>query len=133
MTGDKRTDPNNGDDMNAHNRPWPTELRLSSDGRTLRVTFDDGSPAALEAEYLRVESPSAEVQGHGAAQKKLVLGKENVVISGVEPVGNYAIRLQFDDGHDSGLFTWDYLHELFQEKDARKAEHSARIAQDKLA
>jgi len=119
--------------MSTDNRPWPTELRLSSDGRTLHVTFDDDTRAALEAAYLRVESPSAEVQGHGAAQKKLVLGKENIVITGVEPVGNYAIRLQFDDGHDSGLFTWDYLHDLFQEKEARKAEHSARVAQANLA
>lgn len=119
--------------MKTDTRPWPTELRLSSDGRTLHVAFDDDSRASLEAEYLRVESPSAEVQGHGAAQKKLVLEKEKVVISGVEPVGNYAIRLQFDDGHDSGLFTWDYLHELFQEKNARKAEYSARVAQAKLA
>ena len=119
--------------MKTDNRPWPTELRLSSGGRTLHVVFDDDSHATLEAEYLRVESPSAEVQGHGAAQKKLVLGKENIMISGVEPVGNYAIRLQFDDGHDSGLYTWDYLHELFQEKDARKAEHSDRVTQANLS
>lgn len=105
--------------MSAKQRPWPTELRLAPGGRTLHVSFDDGTNATLTAEHLRVESPSAEVQGHGAGQKKLVTGKENIAINGVEPVGNYAVRLLFDDGHDSGLYTWDYLHQLTANKDAK--------------
>lgn len=93
-------------------RPWPTEIRLKAAERTLLVAFDDGSRFALPAEFLRVESPSAEVQGHGPGQKTLVAGKAGVGIASVEPVGNYAVRIVFDDGHDTGLFTWSYLHEL---------------------
>jgi DUF971 family protein len=91
--------------------PWPTEIRLKQ-GRTLAVSFEDGMSFDLSAEYLRVESPSAEVQGHSASQKILVTGKQNVRIVAVEPVGNYAVRLRFDDGHNTGLFTWDYLRHL---------------------
>jgi DUF971 family protein len=91
---------------------WPTELRVNPDRNTLRVTFDNGDSFALAAEYLRVESPSAEVQGHGQGQKKLVTGKDAIKIAKLEPVGNYAVRILFDDGHDTGLFSWDYLHEL---------------------
>ncbi len=91
---------------------WPTELRLSKDKRTLTVSFDGGAQFSLPAEYLRVESPSAEVQGHSPEQKVTVIGKENVAIQAIEPVGNYAVRLIFDDGHATGLYTWDYLHEL---------------------
>ena len=105
--------------MSGANRPWPTELRLSKDKRRLTVVFDSGEQYVLPAEYLRVESPSAEVQGHGAAQKQIVLGKERVGIQALEPVGNYAIRIRFDDGHDTGLFSWDYLHELGREQRAR--------------
>lgn len=119
--------------MSAGERPWPQELRLSADRQVLNVAFEDGTSVALEAEYLRVESPSAEVQGHGAGQKKLVTGKGAVTMEGLEPVGNYAIRISFDDGHDSGLFTWDYLHELGQEKTARRAEYLARVAQADLS
>ena len=93
-------------------RPWPTELRLSKDKAVFTVAFDTGETFALAAEYLRVESPSAEVQGHGGDQKKIVDGKRAVKIEDVEPVGNYAVRLRFDDGHDTGLYSWDYLHEL---------------------
>lgn len=93
-------------------RPWPTELRLSKDKATFTVAFDTGETFALAAEYLRVESPSAEVQGHSAGQKQIIDGKRSVKIEGIEPVGNYAVRLRFDDGHDTGLFSWDYLHEL---------------------
>jgi DUF971 family protein len=100
-------------------RPWPTEIRLSPDKRTLTVVFDSGETFALPAEYLRVESPSAEVQGHTAAEKKIVTGKQNVTILEIEPVGNYAVRLVFDDGHDSGLYAWDYLFELGSELDSR--------------
>lgn len=98
---------------------WPTEIRLSPDKRTLTVTFDGGERFALPAEYLRVESPSAEVQGHRPEEKKTVEGKQNVTITAIEPVGNYAVRLVFDDGHDTGLYGWDYLHELGGELDSR--------------
>ena len=93
-------------------RPWPTELRLDPSRTTLAVVFDSGASFALAAEYLRVESPSAEVQGHGSGDKQIVPGKRHVKIEALEPVGNYAVRIRFDDGHDTGLFTWDYLHEL---------------------
>jgi DUF971 family protein len=98
---------------------WPTEIRLSPDKRTLTVTFDGGERFALPAEYLRVESPSAEVQGHRPEEKKTVEGKQNVTITAIEPVGNYAVRLVFDDGHDTGLYGWDYLNELGHELDSR--------------
>jgi DUF971 family protein len=91
---------------------WPTELRLSPDKRTLHVAFEDGTRFALPAEYLRVSSPSAEVQGHSPAERKVLGGKRNVAILAVEPVGNYAVKLGFDDMHDTGLYGWGYLHEL---------------------
>ena len=91
---------------------WPTDITVTDKGRTLEVVFDDGETVRLTAERLRVESPSAEVQGHSPSQKKLLTGKENVAIVGVEPVGNYAVKLVFDDGHDTGLYSWDYLRRL---------------------
>ena len=92
---------------------WPTELRLNPEKNSLTVSFEDGARYVLCAERLRVESPSAEVRGHGGAQKPPpVTGKENVKIARLEPVGNYAVRIVFDDGHDSGLYSWDYLAEL---------------------
>ena len=91
---------------------WPTEIRLSKDKRTLTVAFDDGSAFDLAAEYLRVTSPSAEVQGHSPAERKTMPGKRNVAIIGVEPVGNYAVKLVFDDMHDTGIYGWNYLLEL---------------------
>ena len=103
--------------------PWPTELRLNGAKTTLAVSFDSGERFALPAEYLRVESPSAEVQGHSPDQKQIVTGKEKVKIAGLEPVGNYAVRILFDDGHDTGLFSWDYLHELGREHAARWAAY----------
>eukprot|EP00439_Symbiodinium_sp_Y106_P088090 s1_g626.t1 len=114
-------------------RPWPTELRLADQGRLLTISFDDGSRFDLQAEYLRVESPSAEVQGHGAGEKKTVPQKRDVTISDVEPVGNYAARLLFSDGHDSGLFTWDYLHELGREYDAKWADYLAKLTEAGLS
>lgn len=98
---------------------WPTEIRLSKDRRTLHVTFDDGSSHALAAELLRVESPSAEVQGHGPTQKKTIPGKREVEILKVEPVGHYAVKLTFDDMHDTGIFGWDYLRELGETGEAK--------------
>ncbi|MEY3080844.1 MAG: hypothetical protein RJA94_829 [Pseudomonadota bacterium] len=97
--------------------PWPDELRLAADGAALNVRFDTGEQVALPAEYLRVESPSAEVKGHGPGQEQLVWGKRNVKISRLEPVGSYAVRIIFDDGHSTGLFTWPYLLKLGRERE----------------
>src|SRR3954463_6120922 len=91
---------------------WPTEIRLAKDKRSLRVAFDDGSAFDLPAESLRVPSPSAEVQGHSPAERKTVPGKRDVQIIGVEPVGNYAVKLVFDDLHDTGIYGWNYLYGL---------------------
>ena len=90
----------------------PTEIRLKTEDRVLEVDFDDGCNFRLPAELLRVESPSAEVQGHGPGQRTIVAGRRHVGIMKVEPVGNYAVRLHFDDLHDTGLYSWDYLYEL---------------------
>lgn len=92
--------------------PWPTELRLHKDRKTLSVAFDDGEHFDLAAEYLRVRSPSAEVQGHSPSERRTVAGKEDVEILEIHPIGNYAIRLVFDDTHSTGIFSWVYLHEL---------------------
>ena len=92
--------------------PWPTELRVSKDKSELSVAFDSGERFSLAAEMLRVLSPSAEVQGHSPEQRVTVPGKRHVKIAQVLPIGNYAVRLVFDDRHDSGIFTWVYLHEL---------------------
>ena len=100
---------------------WPTEIRLSKDRRTLTVAFDSGESHALSAEYLRVFSPSAEVQGHSPEQRVTVGGKAAVEILKVEPVGNYAVRLQFDDMHSTGIFTWGYLLTLGREREKRWA------------
>jgi DUF971 family protein len=92
--------------------PWPTELRLHKDRRALTVVFDSGESFELPAEYLRVRSPSAEVQGHSPAERRTVGGKRDVELLELQPVGNYAVRLIFDDMHSTGIFSWDYLHEL---------------------
>ena len=107
----------------ANSDPWPTELRLNPAHDTLTVAFDGGARFELKAEYLRVESPSAEVRGHGAGPKTILKGKQDVKISGLEPVGNYAVRIGFDDGHDSGLYSWAYLFKLGAEKDRIWAEY----------
>ena len=114
-------------------RPWPVELRLKKAERVLEVDFDDGVSFHLPAEYLRVESPSAEVQGHGASHKVTVSGKRNVALAAAEPVGNYAVRLLFDDGHDTGLFTWDYLYKLGAERDEIWAAYLAALDDKGLA
>jgi len=113
-------------------RPWPLELRLGHDKATLKVEFDSGESFALAAEYLRVESPSAEVQGHSADQKQIVAGKRGVKIEAIEPVGNYAVRVRFDDGHDTGLYSWDYLHELGRDHAARWSAYLAALKARKL-
>src|SRR6201991_3405946 len=112
----------------SNNAPWPTELRLNPAHDRLTVAFDSGDRFELRAEYLREESPSAEVRGHGAEPKTIVKGKENVKISGLEPVGNYAVRIGFDDGHDTGLFSWAYLQTLHRERDKRWAEYLSALA-----
>ena len=103
--------------------PWPSEIRLNPARDMLTVAFDNGDRFDLGAEYLRVESPSAEVRGHGAGPKTIVKGKQDVRISGLEPVGNYAVRIGFDDGHDSGIYSWAYLFKLGTEKDRIWAEY----------
>jgi DUF971 family protein len=97
----------------------PTEIRLRRASRVLVVGFDDGQSFEYPFEYLRVYSPSAEVRGHGPGDERLQTGKENVQVTAVEPVGHYAVRLVFDDGHDSGLYTWAYLRELGEERAAK--------------
>jgi DUF971 family protein len=99
-------------------KPWPTELRLAKDRRTLVVAFDNGEKFDLAAEYLRVKSPSAEVQGHSPDERKTVGGKRNVLILEVHPIGNYAVRLVFDDMHSTGIFSWDYFLQLGRNRDA---------------
>jgi DUF971 family protein len=108
--------------------PIPTEIRLRRASRLLEVSFSDGSRFALPFEYLRVYSPSAEVKGHGPGQEVLVLGKQDVGISAVDPVGQYAVKLVFDDGHDTGLYTWKYLHELGSEQVPKWARYLERCA-----
>jgi len=109
-------------------RPWPTEVRLQKDRRGLQVTFEGGANFTLAAEYLRIESPSAEVQGHGPDERKTVPGKREVEILEVLPVGNYAVRLVFDDMHSTGIYTWDYLHELGREQGTRFQKYLDELA-----
>ena len=96
----------------------PTEITLHQQSRQLGITFDDGAHYRLPFEFLRVYSPSAEVRGHGVGQETLQVGKKEVNVLNIEPVGSYAIKIVFDDGHDSGLYTWEYLHKLGQNQDA---------------
>jgi DUF971 family protein len=108
--------------------PVPAEIKLRTASRVLEVSFDDGHLFQLPFEYLRVHSPSAEVKGHGPGQEVLVLGKEGVGIRAVEPVGQYAVKLVFDDGHDTGLYTWKYLYELGRDREANWSKYLARKA-----
>lgn len=108
--------------------PWPTKLSFSKSRKTLHIRFEDGQDFGLPYELLRVESPSAEVQGHHASQKKLVTGKADVDIVEAEPVGRYAVRLKFDDGHSSGIFSWSYLYELGLDGDAILQRYRAAVA-----
>ena len=107
---------------------WPEEIRLSKAKDSLFVKFDCGYETTLKAELLRVESPSAEVQGHGSGQKTTPAGKANVTIRAVEPVGNYAIRISFSDGHDTGLFSWNILHDYGQRQPQLIDDYLARLA-----
>ena len=111
----------------------PKELRVSKDRRLLTVSFPGHAPFELPAEMLRVLSPSAEVQGHSPEQRVTVPGKRNVAISKIEPVGNYAVRIVFDDFHDTGIFTWDYLHTLGHEKDERWQDYLDELEEKGLS
>ncbi|WP_395780363.1 gamma-butyrobetaine hydroxylase-like domain-containing protein [Aquidulcibacter sp.] len=101
----------------APDRPWPVELTFQAEAQSLKARFDDGVSFIIPYELLRVESPSAEVQGHSAAGKKWITGKQNIAIVRAEPVGRYALRLVFDDDHDSGIYTWDWLYRLGRDQD----------------
>lgn len=109
--------------------PWPTELRVSGDRKMLTVGFDNGERHELSAEYLRVCSPSAEVKGHNPSQKQTVPGKRNVEIMKIEPVGNYAVRIHFDDMHNSGIFTWTYFLELANDRDGHWGVYLKELAE----
>lgn len=112
---------------------WPTEIRLSGDKRSLVVAFEDGGRFTLPAEYLRVSSPSAEVQGHSPAERKVIGGKREVAILKVEPIGNYAVKLTFDDMHDTGLFGWGYLYDLGREYRNRWATYLSELEERGLS
>jgi DUF971 family protein len=115
--------------MNApSSSPWPTELRLRRDRRTLTIGFDNGETFDLSAEYLRVRSPSAEVQGHSPDERKTVGGKRNVAILEVNAIGNYAVRLVFDDLHSTGIYSWDYLYQLGRDRDRNWQEYLDELA-----
>ena len=111
----------------ATSAPWPDELRVFKEEGRIEIDFSDGRKCSLPAEYLRVESPSAEVQGHGPSQKKIVSGRRHVKIEAVEPVGHYAIRIVFDDKHDSGIYSWAYLRELGDTQTERWAAYQAAL------
>jgi DUF971 family protein len=107
---------------------WPTELRLAKDRKVLTVTFDSGEHFALDAEYLRVMSPSAEVQGHSPDERKTVAGKRQVAILEVHPIGNYAVRLVFDDLHSTGIYSWDYFADLGRNRERKWREYLDELA-----
>jgi DUF971 family protein len=106
----------------------PTEIKLHQKSRVLEISFDDGASFRLPCEYLRVYSPSAEVRGHGPGQEVLQVGKEKVNVTAIEPVGTYAIALQFDDGHNTGIYSWDYLHDLGVNQEANWKRYLERLA-----
>ena len=107
--------------------PHPTDIKLHRGSKVLEIAFDDGSRFKLPCEYLRVYSPSAEVRGHGPGQEVLQVGKENVNITAIEPVGHYAVKLYFDDGHSTGIYSWDWLYRLGIEQEARWQEYLVRL------
>lgn len=119
--------------MTDSSAPWPTELRVSGDRKTLTVGFDNGERHDLSAEYLRVCSPSAEVKGHNPSQKQTVPGKRNVEIMKIEPVGNYAVRIHFDDMHNSGIFTWTYFRDLGNDRDGHWGRYLKELEEKGLS
>lgn len=121
------------EDAGAVTDDWPTELRVIKDRSALAVSFESGVSGTIPAELMRVESPSAEVQGHSAAGKTLVAGKRAVTIKGVEPVGNYAVRIVFSDGHDTGLFTWRYLRTLAEDGAVMMAAYETALTKAGLS
>lgn len=116
----------NGNEARA--KAWPTEIKLSRDRKRLTVVFDNGEAFDFSAEYLRVSSPSAEVQGHSPEERKIVAGKKDVAILEVHPVGNYAVRLLFDDLHSTGIYSWDYFLDLGRNRDARWQSYLDELA-----
>ena len=108
--------------------PRPTELKLHQKSRELEVAFDDGRQFKFSCEFLRVHSPSAEVRGHGPGQEVLQVGKKNVGIAAIEPVGTYAVKLVFSDGHETGIYSWDYFHDLGVKQDDYWSTYLARMA-----
>ncbi len=114
-------------------RHWPREIRLKKAEKILEIEFEDGAVFALPAELLRVESPSAEVMGHGPSQKQIVAGRRDVGILELEPVGNYALRIKFDDLHDTGLYSWRYLYELGRDQETIWAEYLKALAEKGLS
>jgi DUF971 family protein len=113
--------------------PWPTELRVDRVEKRLTVTFETGERFELPAELLRVESPSAEVQGHGPSQKTIVAGRRHVGIMELEPVGNYAVRIRFDDLHDTGMYSWRYLYHLGKQQERLWADYLQALEQRGLS
>ena len=109
--------------------PRPSDITLHQQSNMLDVTFDDGTRFSMPVEYLRVYSPSAEVRGHGPGQEVLQVGKRNVGVTAIEPVGMYAIKLVFSDGHDTGIYSWEYLHELGRKQDSNWKTYLARLEQ----
>jgi DUF971 family protein len=109
---------------------WPEEIRLAKSKRLLDVKFDNGKSFSLSAELLRVESPSAEVQGHGPGQKTTPVGKRDILISSIEPVGNYAIRIGFSDGHNTGIFSWNTLYDYGLRQDELMTDYLSRLKND---
>lgn len=114
-------------------RHWPKEIRVKQADKTLEVDFDDGRSFAYPAEFLRVESPSAEVQGHGPGQKQIVAGRRHVGIMAVEPVGHYAIRIKFDDLHETGIYSWDYLYRLGEQHESLWTAYLDELAKRNLS
>ena len=112
--------------------PRPTEIKLHQQSRVLEIAFDDGKTYRLSCEYLRVYSPSAEVRGHGPGQEVLQEGKKNVGINAIEPVGNYAVKLVFSDGHDTGLYSWDYLYSLGENEPRLWQQYLEKLALEGL-
>ena len=111
-------------------RPWPVELKVKRAARRLDIQFDDGSSFSLPAEYLRVMTPSAEDRGHGAGPGRLVFGKQEVGIADLKPIGRYAVRIVFDDGHDTGLYSWDELHRLGRNRESLWKGYLERLARE---
>ena len=112
---------------NSGTERWPEEIEYNSAEKSLRIVFDNGEVFSLPAEYLRVESPSAEVQGHAAEERKTVPGRRHVGIIGIDPVGNYAIKINFDDLHDTGIYSWTYLYQLGKDKDQIWSDYLADL------